>query len=525
MKYLVWFALAFAFVTHIVIPWHNVFQSSVVLATPDAYSMLYCADNGIYSWEGGVGFFAAVIVAFGQMFHLSNVVSEAVLPPILFFLTLIPLYLIAKTIFNKTVAVGALVIYCLLPGELLERTKLGAGDYHCWEIFIFTAVMMFVVLAIKSQYWRRYLCIFGAVFMLSIYQLALLKVILAPLIIIAAIGLFAFLKVKGWLWRVGAVVLCLVGVMVAYLVFPVLFGQALSLVTFNLTATTNEMMPLFFTAGQFDTWVTAWNYFGAVFFFSLFGLGWLIYRTFKHQQPLDVLFLVWTLAMLWLTIVMRRSAFYYATNIAILTSIVVYEYGKYWVKNKERLIKYAIVIGLIVCAPLMTISVRAANEYGYAPSKDWQETCQWLATQPEGSVFTEWSYGYWVMAIGKHPATSPGGGAVLLQQQIAVSDNLTWAADELKKENVRYIIIDKVMIEDNLDLVIQETGSGIDKERTFIFQLYYPYEKDSLFKLVHWQGDVKVFEIIPDPFPLNLEYEKTLYQNMMRLNEIIRNMD
>jgi asparagine N-glycosylation enzyme membrane subunit Stt3 len=457
--------------------------------------MLYCADNGLYSWEGGVGFFASIIVAFGQMFHLSNVVSEAVLPPILFFLTLIPLYFITKTIFNKYIAVGSLVIYCLLPGELLERTKLGAGDYHCWEIFIFTSVMACVVLSITNQNWKRWAAIVGAIILLIIYQLALLKILLAPLIVIAAIGLFAFLKVKGWHWRAGVVVLCLGGLVGTYFAFPALFSQAISLVTFDLTTTTNEMMPLFFTAGQFDTWVTAWNYFGAVFFFSLFGLGWMIYRTFKYKRAVDVLFLVWTLAILWLTIVMRRSAFYYATNAAILTSVVVYEYGRYWVKSKERLIKYCIVVGLIVCAPLMTISVRAANEYGYAPSQDWQRVCQWLSTQEKGDVFTEWSYGYWIMAIGKHPATSPGGGANLSQQLVAVSDNLTWAFGELKKENVKYIIIDKVMVEDNLDLTIQETGSGLDKECTFTYQLYYSQVKDSQYKLVYWQGDIKVFEI------------------------------
>ncbi len=495
MKYLVWFALAFALVTHVVIPWHNVFQSTgVVLTTPDAYSMLYCADNGVTSWRA-VSYFAGVIVAFAQMFHLSNVVSEAALPVILFFLTLIPLYFIAKTIFNKYIAVGSLVIYCLLPGELLERTKLGAGDYHCWEIFIFTYVMMFVVLAISNQNWRRYFYIFAAVFVLSIYQLNLVKVLLAPLIIVAAIGLFAFLRVKGWLWKVGVVTLYLAGVIGAYLAFPGVFSQALIWATIQLTTITNEMMPLFFTAGQFDTWATVWNYFGATFFLSLFGLGWLIYRVLKYKQPLDVLFLVWTVAILWLTIAMRRSAFYYASNVAILTSIVVYEYGKYWVKNKERLIKYAVVIFLIVCAPLMTIRVRSANEYGYSPSQEWQRTCQWLATQPKGGVFTEWSYGYWVMAIG-HQTVNSAGSPDLHQQLILVSDNSSWAFGEFKKENIRYVVVDRVMVEDHMNLFIQEAGKkNIDKYDTFMYQLYYSQDSDPRCKLVYWSGGIKVFEI------------------------------
>jgi asparagine N-glycosylation enzyme membrane subunit Stt3 len=488
MKYLVWSALVFAFVTHIVIPWQNVFQSSVVLATPDAYSMLYCADNNITVWDGGVAFFASIIVAFGRMFHLSNVVSEAVLPPVLFFLTLIPLYVVAKVIFNKYVATGAIVIYCLLPGELLERTKLGAGDYHCWEIFIVTSVMACVVLAIDNR--KRWLSIAGAVFLLLIYQMALLKIILIPLVVILSIGLFAFLRVKGWLWKVGMVTLYLVILTVAHLALPGLFYQAVGLASIQLDTITNEMMPLFFTAGQFDTWVTTWNYFGAVFFFSLFGLGWMLYKVIRYKRANDVLFFTWTVIMLWLTIAERRSAYYSAANIAILTSLVIYEYGMYWVKNKERLIKYSIVVVLIVCAPLMSISVRAASISAYAPSTDWQKTCQWLSTQPSGKVLSEWSYGYWIMAIGKHEVVSKGAGPDPAHERILVSDSLKWSQAELKKEDIKYIIIDRVMVEDNIETTIKNSiYRNIDKYDTFAYRMYYFSEP------IYQSGEVKVFAV------------------------------
>jgi len=494
MKWLIWSALAVAIVTHIIIPWHNVFQSTgVVLATPDAYSMLYCADNGIYSWEGGVSFFASIIVAFGQIFHLSNVVSETVLPVILFFLTLIPLYIISKTLFNKSVAIGSLVIYCLLPGELLERTKLGAGDYHCWEIFIFTTVMMLIVLTITNNNWRRWLFVCVVIFILLIYQMALLKVLLAPIIVIATIGLFAFLRLKGWSWKIVLVTLYSVMLIAVYLALPDLFCKAVDWASINLTTITNEMMPLFFTAGQFDTWITVWNYFGATFFLALFGLGWILYQVIRQKGLLNILFFTWTVVMLWLTIAMRRSAYYFATNIAILTSLVIYEYGLYWVKNNERLIKYTVVIVLIVCAPLLSISIRAADSNGYAPSQDWQRICQWLSTQDQGSVFTEWNYGYWIMAIGNHQVASGGGGPTTSQELIAISTNSIQAIAELKKENMKYIIIDKTMVEDNIGFTIQRVKAKVNKQDTFIYKLYYLGDQGC--QLVYWQDSIKVFKI------------------------------
>ena len=506
MKYLVWFALAFAFITHVVIPWHNVFQSTgVVLTTPDAYTMLRYADMfpniPVHDWYVNYPYgstplhwtvFSAVIALFGRVFQ-SNLISAAVLPVLLFFLTLIPLYVIAQIIFNKQVATGSLVIYCLLPGELLERTKLGAADYHCWEIFLFTTIMMFVVLVISNH--KRYLSLaLAAIFMVT-YWISWQGALLLPFVIMLTIGLFAFLRLKGWHWKGWVVLLYSAGLLIVRLALPATFSYAWSLFSVDLATTTNEQMPLFFTAGQFDTWVTVWNYFGAVFFFTLFGLGWFVYQVFKYKRSLDILFLVWSGILLWLTITMRRFDYYFAANAAILTSVVIYKYGKHWAVNKDRLVKYAVIIGLVVIAPLMSISIRAANDSSYTPSADWQRACQWFTSQssagyytgvkPDYGVFTIWNYGYWLQAIGHQAVDGTGGRWPEQENRIFASDNLTQSLAELKQMNMKYIVIDRVMVEDNVDFIIQESKLQTNKYDTFMYKLYY--QSDPQCKLVHWR--------------------------------------
>jgi asparagine N-glycosylation enzyme membrane subunit Stt3 len=502
MRRLLAVALLFALVTRVVIPWHNVFQSTgIVLTTPDAYIMLRYADMwpnfpawdwysnypvGVAAFQSTI--FPSLIAIFGRLFH-SNLMAAAILPVLLFFLTLIPLYVIARVVFDRNVAVGALIIYCLLPGELLERTKLGAADYHCWEIFLFTSIMMCVMLAVNGKYVTRcWLFTALVVFGLAIYALSWQGWLILPFILVLSAGLFAFLRLKGWPWKVGTVFCYAAGLGMIALAFPAIFRYAVGLFSINLSTTTNEMMSLFFTAGQFDTWATVWNYFGAVFFFTLFGLGWLAYRAIKYKRFLDILFLAWSIIMLWLTIAMRRFDYYFAANAAILASFVIWQYGQHWAINKDRIVKYAVVIGLIVIAPLVSISARAANDNSYMPSPGWQHVCQWFADQsnttqyihgakPDYGVFTVWSYGYWLQGIGHQAVDGTGGNWPPRETALLSSDNLTDALIQLKKLDMRYIVIDEAIVKGRM-------------EQTFVHQLYYSQGKP-----VFQSGNVKVFEI------------------------------
>ena len=223
MKHTTWIisvALLFAFVVRVVIPWQSTFTPfGILLNTPDAYVMIHYADlcPNFPAWDWYTNFpvgietshyeaFASIIAIIGKIFNMPNMIVGALLPVVLFFLTLIPVYFTARTLFDKTVALGSVVLFCLLPGELLERTMLGAADYHCLEILLLSLTMMFTVLALQGRpmYW------IGVLEVMVIYWVSWAGALIAPLMIVSGILLFAFLRLKAWHWRV-LVVFCYTG--------------------------------------------------------------------------------------------------------------------------------------------------------------------------------------------------------------------------------------------------------------------------------------------------------------------------
>lgn len=82
--------------------------------------------------------------------------------------------------------------------------------------------------------------------------------------------------------------------------------------------TVMEMQPLLIQQGNFTFGVAVGNYMLA-FFFSLIAIGILIYQVIKHGQPDKTLLLVWSVIILLSALSMRRFAYYYAVNVALLT--------------------------------------------------------------------------------------------------------------------------------------------------------------------------------------------------------------
>jgi oligosaccharyl transferase (archaeosortase A-associated) len=81
--------------------------------------------------------------------HLIDMVC-AWLPAILGALTVIPVYFIGKTLFNRGVGIIAASLIAILPGDLLGRTMLGVTDRDAIEVLLTALVMMFLILAVKS---------------------------------------------------------------------------------------------------------------------------------------------------------------------------------------------------------------------------------------------------------------------------------------------------------------------------------------------------------------------------------------
>jgi asparagine N-glycosylation enzyme membrane subunit Stt3 len=96
--------------------------------------------TAILAWMGGAG-------------HPTQNIIDLIgvyLPAILGALTVIPVFFIGKTLFNKWVGVLAAGLIAILPGELLSRSMLGAGDNPVAEVFFTTTALMFLILAVKT---------------------------------------------------------------------------------------------------------------------------------------------------------------------------------------------------------------------------------------------------------------------------------------------------------------------------------------------------------------------------------------
>jgi asparagine N-glycosylation enzyme membrane subunit Stt3 len=511
--------IIFAFVTRVILPWHNTFTPfGVVLNTPDAYIMLRYADLypnfPIWDWfsnypMGAPAFkslvFPSMIALLAKLTGVSNWVAAAVLPVILFYLTLIPIYSVAKKLFNAQVAAGSVFLFCLLPGEVLERSVLGAADYHVWEMFLLTSIMLFLM---KKGWW-----VFMAVVAFVLYMLSWAGAPLALLIVYCAGCLFVFLWLKDGPLRFIWVIACALTLWGISVSFPGLFVQGLKLVMIDIKQSNFEMQPLFFTAGQFEM-ISMWSYFGLIFFCNLIAIGWFTARALKTQSFNDCLFLSWSVITLWLMICMRRFEYYAAINAAILTVAVLW-YGvppliyrmvyNHRIIDRERVARYAIFVILLICGPLINTDYRLATGYGNRPSVYWQQVCAWFSdssayysgAKPAYGVFTEWNYGYYLIAIGHQAVLSTPGywpEASSVASRILISNDIQDSLNDLKELGMKYVVIDNVMLYDNLS--IEENVAGIKASNlfdTFMYKVYFQRVPEA--KMVYHAGDVRVFEI------------------------------
>ncbi len=112
------------------------------------------------------------------------------LPAILGALTIIPVFFIGKTLFNKWVGVFAAGLTAVFPGEFLSRSMLGSGDNPVAEVFFTTTALAFLILAIKAASQKQ----------LSFTHILKRewKVILQPLIYSLLVGVFLGFYLTTW---------------------------------------------------------------------------------------------------------------------------------------------------------------------------------------------------------------------------------------------------------------------------------------------------------------------------------------
>jgi asparagine N-glycosylation enzyme membrane subunit Stt3 len=503
----------FAIVTRVIIPFDKVFTDhGIVLNTPDAYIMVRYADTvpnyplidyfsrfpeGAYSLKQSL--FPFILAIISNSLNVSNYMTAAVLPVILFFLTLVAAYTIAKILFDERTAALAVFILCLLPGEILNRTSLGAGDYHCWETFLVANIIMIIIVAMDSHtsIWKILLWVEAAI-LFVIYYLSWAGALLMPAILTIAIAIIIYFRYCKTIVAKQCYILVIMGLAAMALRMKTLTAPIYTMLFVGMGSHISEENPLFFTFGKFDM-APMIAYFGITFYLVLAGIGWLAYRVFRHCKSTDIIFLSWAIMMLFLTICMRRFDYYLAVPAAIIISYVIIQVVR--IVSKQQIIRLSIVIAIVCCLPLAKQSiVTATSDYGYA-NVDWIHTCEYLREQndptyekaylagdrPSYGVLSGWSYGYWLMCIGHQAVYTNSSAERQPEDALILSSTSTESSVAILRElSIRYVVVCQDMLKSH--------GLSTDNlEQTFMYKAYYQQINDLY--LVCQYGDVKTFEI------------------------------
>lgn len=236
------------------------------------------------------------------------------------------------------------------------------------------------------------------------------------------------------------------------------------------------------------------RWFSTPFFVAALGFVLLGWNIIKKVKPEEVLFLVWSLLILFACFGQNRFAYYYAVNVSLLCGFLswkVIEYVKSIDKSKEskvkgkhnkknlnhpnkryNLIGVSVLIFLVVVCPPLNTSLSTAKYSAKIPV-DWYDTLIWMKENtPEMDlgyydiydspsnrqnynysnstygVMSWWDYGHWITTISHRiPIANPFQQGAYEAAEYLIETDEAKANIMLDNLNVKYVIIDYPMID------------------------------------------------------------------------------
>ncbi len=143
-------------------PWNSVFTWTVRLGGNDPWYYYRLIESTIHNFPNRIWFDPFTHYPYGSYTHfgpflvylgtisglLTGSTSGESLRAVLSFipviggvLVMLPVYILAREVFGKRVAVIAVIFTAIVPGQFLQRSILGFNDHHVWEVFWMTATM------------------------------------------------------------------------------------------------------------------------------------------------------------------------------------------------------------------------------------------------------------------------------------------------------------------------------------------------------------------------------------------------
>jgi len=226
------------------------------------------------------------------------------------------------------------VIYGLLGGVFLWLYILTWAGALLFALILFTFIVVQAVLDHLHGRPLDYLavlgaCLFGISLALYLPRMGDLMTVtslsiglLVSLLLPAVSRVFNKWKLGTWTFPLSMLGMGVAAVAALAIISPAMLqgmmGSLANMFAWHTGTTVGEEQPLVLNQGNFTLLVATGNY-SLAFFFSLIATGILIFQVLKRGQPDETLLLIWSVAILLVALAMRRFAYYYAVNVALLT--------------------------------------------------------------------------------------------------------------------------------------------------------------------------------------------------------------
>jgi len=459
------------------------------------------------------------------------------------------------------------LVYSLLAGLFLGIYLLTWAGALLFVFIIFIyLIIQFIIDHLRGRS-TDYLCLSGTItFTIALLiflpsspsQLSLASLIIAIFIPIVLAGLSHLLADRGirpvfYLVVLGG--LGLASLAIFYIIDPDLLkrmvGHLSMLYAWPIETTVLEMQPLLLPGGNF-TFELAWGNFTTGCFLGFISLVILIYLVVRRGETDKTLFVVWSLVMLAATLAMRRFAYYFVVNVALLTGYLSWQIlaftgfkrlaaksagGGKGTASYVYMAFGVIVVFFLSFFPNISPAVATASQPQFAPSDGWCEALSWLrdnTPEPFGDpafyyqlyepplpgkayiypktaygVTVWWDCGYWISRLGHRiPTANPGTGHQWEAYIFTAQDEAS-ASDIMNKymAGSRYVIVDytTAMVTGKFGAVAT-TLSGSSEEKFYdtyylpqagklkmVILLYPEYYRSLLIRLYNFDGR----EVIP----------------------------
>ena len=437
-------------------------------------------------------------------------------------------------------------IYSLLAGLFLGIYFLSWVGALLFILIIFVYFVIQFIIDHLNNRTTDYLCFVATITFITTLLISLFmspnKMSLASLfiatfipIILAMLSRFMTKRnLRSIFYPTALVGLGLAGLAIFYFVNPVLLKamiESLNIFIWPMNTTISEMQPFLFPNGDFS-FAVAWANFTTGSFLSLISLGILVYFVVKQGEADKTLFVIWSLMILAATLSMRRYAYYFVVNVAILTGYISWlilqftgfnntstvpiqtsTKAKKKAKKKSRqqsgssittrhfnMAAGVIIVFFLSFFPNINRAIETASNPVYAPSNAWCESLLWLKDNtpdpfgnpdyyydlyehpPQGENYNYpdtaygitawWDYGYWITRISHRiPNANPGTAHREEVHFFTAQDEKS--ANEIvdKRLGSKYVIVDYdvAMVERKFQIA----ASFSDSNENEFYDVYY----------------------------------------------------